>query len=191
MRDGEQIDDIAQRALVAALDAELVAAPQAQQQIPSPLERQVRSRHERTVSLVTLAELVTELDVALQLRCLRGIGSEQSVREKEIHENAGFESAKRSLDQRADLRRRAAATAPHGRISVLEVRRIELADAVVAQTCEVADRAGARLVPDHSQSELELGLLSTVTKVRGTHICLSLLMIQICRLRLTLPLMVF
>src|SRR5690606_6882303 len=96
MRDGEQIDDIAQRALVAALDAELVAAPQAQQQIPSPLERQVRSRHERTVSLVTLAELVTELDVALQLRCLRGIGSEQSVREKEIHENAGFESAKRS-----------------------------------------------------------------------------------------------
>src|SRR5690606_36175757 len=56
VRNGEVIDDITQRALVAPRDAELVAAPQAEQQVPSPFERQVRTGHERAVSLVALAE---------------------------------------------------------------------------------------------------------------------------------------
>src|SRR5690606_21972169 len=75
MRDGEQIDEVAQRALVAPLDAELVAAPRAQQQVPPPGERQVRPRDERAISLVALAGLVSEPDGALRLRSLRGVGS--------------------------------------------------------------------------------------------------------------------
>src|SRR5690606_6746366 len=80
-RHGEQVDDVAHRAYAAACDAELVAAAQAGEQIPAPLEREVRARHERTVRLVALAEAVTEIDVALQPRRLRGTDRQQSVRD--------------------------------------------------------------------------------------------------------------
>src|SRR5690554_3080723 len=70
VRYGEQVDDIAQRALVASRDAELVAAPQVEQQVPSPLERQIRARHERAVSFVALAEPVPKIDIALKPRRL-------------------------------------------------------------------------------------------------------------------------
>src|SRR5690606_15608233 len=181
----------AHRAYAAACDAELVAAAQAGEQIPAPLEREVRARHERTVRLVALAEAVTEIDVALQPRCLRGTDRQQSVRDQQVHKDAGFERAKRRLDQRRDLGRRAAPAPSNGRVRVLEVGRIELANTVIAQARPETNRARARLVPDHADGELELRFFAAVAVVGRPHICLSPLYSQIRQLRLTLPLMVF
>src|SRR5262249_48968979 len=122
----EQVEHVAHRALFATREAKLVAAPDADQEVPAPFERQRAARHEHLVRLEALAEAIAEVDVALQARAWRRIDREQPVREQQVCEQSGLERARRRAHERTDARRRTAASTADRYLSELEVRRIEL-----------------------------------------------------------------
>ena len=74
-------------------------------------------------------------------------------------------------DKAHDLPRRLASPAAHiARARVTKVRGVKLADAVIREPGALADRPGPRLVPNHSERELELAALGRIAVVGQSHI---------------------
>src|SRR5262245_53610891 len=76
-RQRQEVEHVVDRASIAASDAELVTAPHADEQVPTPLERERAARHQEIERLEALAEAVTEIDVVLQRRPGRLLGAEE------------------------------------------------------------------------------------------------------------------
>src|SRR5690606_32368712 len=94
---------------------------------------------------------------------------QQTVGEQQVGEDARLERPQRRLHERRDLAGRAPPAAPDGRVRKLEVRRVELADSIIAEPRPETDRARARLVADHPKGQLEALFLSPIAMVGGAH----------------------
>ena len=148
-RQRQDVEHVADRARLAARDAELVAAPHADQQIPAPFERERAARHEHVERLEALAEAMAEIDVVLERRARRLLDRDQAVREQQVREHAGLERPLRRAHERPDARRRSSSLPADRLLAVLEIAGVDLADPVVVQAREIPYRPGPSLVPDH------------------------------------------
>ena len=95
-RQREQIDDIANRAVVAAGDAELVAATDAEQEIPAPFKIQRWLRYQDDVGFERFAKAVTEPDVAVEIRLGLTVAAQQSIGDQQIGQYTRLQCALRA-----------------------------------------------------------------------------------------------
>src|SRR5512139_2994926 len=101
---GQEVEHVTDAAGLAACDAELVTAPNALQQVPSPFERERMMRNQLFEILEALAKPVAVIDVGFEIGPRRAFDTEQAVREQQVREHARLERAQRRAYERPDTR---------------------------------------------------------------------------------------
>ena len=173
-RQRQNVEHVADRARIASRDAELVAAAHADQEIPAPLERERAARHQ-----ARRTSRSTRKSDGPSRRCASAAGPAAARSRSSRSRAAG--SRTRPIRARAAACARADPTRvgdrPRclrtGASRVLEIARVELADPVVVQAREIANRPRSSLVLDHPHGEIELGLFAPISVVGRSHVPLS------------------
>ena len=166
--------NISRLTMLALGEIEFVVVANALQQIPRPLETQLRVVVEEQIVLECATETVPEFDIRswpARNDFVVFLDSQEQAGAEKRYQDRRLQLVFRILDESSDLSGRFAASPLHIRIACIpEVCRVELSDSIVGKRCTFTDGTCSGLVPDHSEREFELTAFRSITVVRKSHI---------------------
>ena len=143
------------------------------QQAPGPFEIQPGSGMQQQVGFESAAHTMPVFHIRpgpAGMHPIRRIYPQQQARTEQGDQRGRFEPVQRVLDERSDLLRRfAAAPLDPAVAGVPEVGGIDFANAVIAQSRAVLDRAGPGFVVDHPERQFELAALARIAIIGQSH----------------------